>query len=209
MGWLGVWVLDNAWYAIILYASFGCLLPAYLFRHQRPTPQIFSRLAFITPRHTLPWILLGNLTLLGGFALLHPWIMDVHQIHADMNAMGLKAGKAMLFFCLYFVCLNPIVEELFWRGTLQASLFGRYPVWLAIGITSVLFGGWHSVLIAHFAKPGWILPLTLVITVGGMIFGWLYYRTGSLLTAILVHGLGADLPIALIIFWLAFLKPVL
>ena len=73
--------------------------------------------------------------------------------------------------------LAPILEELLFRGAIQGYLIasGSRP-WIAIAIASLIFGVVHL-------NPAQI-PFAFLL---GMMFGWLYYRTGSLLPGIVGH----------------------
>jgi membrane protease YdiL (CAAX protease family) len=70
----------------------------------------------------------------------------------------------------------PVLEEILFRGYLQSALMHRMKPWLAILLASSLFG------IVHMQ------PLAFpVLTVLGAVFGYLYYKTGSLKVNILLH----------------------
>ncbi len=70
----------------------------------------------------------------------------------------------------------PIVEELFYRGVVQRWLVETAGPAIGITIASVIFGAVHLSLI-EFA------PLATV----GAVLGYLYWRTGRLLPAIIAH----------------------
>lgn len=70
----------------------------------------------------------------------------------------------------------PIVEELFYRGVVQRALVDRLGPIVGIGITSLLFGAVHFSLVN-------LAPLTVV----GAGFGYLAYKYGRLLPAIIAH----------------------
>ena len=91
------------------------------------------------------------------------------------------------------VILAPLVEELAFRGVFQTSLlrlFGERR-WPALLIASAVFS------IIHYAVVPWqaLFPLFVL----GLVFGYLYERTGSLLTPILAHAVynAANITIAL------------
>lgn len=73
--------------------------------------------------------------------------------------------------------LAPLLEEFLFRGAIQGYLLtnGSKP-WVAITIASLIFGVVHM-------NPAQI-PFAFLL---GMMFGWLYYRTGSLLPGIVGH----------------------
>ena len=79
---------------------------------------------------------------------------------------------------LVSICvLAPVLEEMLFRGLVLRSFLGRYPRWQAIGFSAILFGAAHLNLY-QFA----------VGVVSGLLLGWLYERTRSLLPCIALHG---------------------
>lgn len=74
------------------------------------------------------------------------------------------------------VIAAPLVEELLFRGLLQRALVSHLPVWGAIIISSFAFSLVHGQL---YAIPG-LMSLSIA-------FGYIYHRTGSLRTNILLH----------------------
>lgn len=71
----------------------------------------------------------------------------------------------------------PLLEEVLFRGAIQGYLMRRMrSPWLAIIISSLVFGIFHM-------NPIQIVYATLL----GFVFGWIYYRTGNLLSVILGH----------------------
>ncbi len=70
----------------------------------------------------------------------------------------------------------PIVEEILYRGLLQASLARALPAPAAIGISSLVFGAFHLQLLQ---LPG--------LALFGVVVGVLFHRTGRLGPAILCH----------------------
>lgn len=71
--------------------------------------------------------------------------------------------------------LAPILEELFWRGTVFYSL-AYNGTFQAMVISSVLFGMLHSTTAGM-----------MYAAFSGMLFSYMYARTGSLLPCILLH----------------------
>lgn len=79
----------------------------------------------------------------------------------------------------YFVLclLAPFAEELVFRGAVLRSLLGSMGNhWAAIAVSAVIFAVVH-------ANPAQ-MPHALLI---GLLLGWMYYRTGSILPAVAVH----------------------
>ncbi len=85
-----------------------------------------------------------------------------------------RAGAFIAFFLVVTV-MAPAVEELTYRG-LGISLLAPYGTGLAILLTGVLFGAAHGLVIA--------LP---ILTVFGIVVGWLRVRTDSIYPPVLLH----------------------
>jgi len=86
-----------------------------------------------------------------------------------------------IFLILVYISLAiiaPISEELIFRGLILDYLRKNYGDWPSIVISAILFG------LLHFL-PSYIA----VATYGGLIYGWLRIKTGSLLPSILCHAL--------------------
>lgn len=83
-------------------------------------------------------------------------------------------------FAAFFVVVSvvaPVIEELIYRG-LGFSLLAPYGTWVAIVVTGVLFGASHGLLIA--------LP---ILTVFGLVIGWLRARVRSVYPPMILHGI--------------------
>lgn len=78
----------------------------------------------------------------------------------------------------------PLLEEVLFRGAIQGYLMRKYPSspWRAIIIASLIFGVIHM-------NPIQIFYATML----GIVFGWIYYRTGSLVPCIIGHVLNNSL----------------
>lgn len=78
------------------------------------------------------------------------------------------------------VIMAPIAEEIFFRGFIFAGLIRPLGVVGAMLVSGFIFGAFH---IQSVDSIGLLLPFTLV----GMLFAWLYYRTGSILPNMGAH----------------------
>ena len=79
----------------------------------------------------------------------------------------------------------PLLEEVLFRGAIQGVLmrfFGR--PWPAIIVAALVFGVFHM-------NPVQIVYATLL----GIVLGWIYYRTGSLMSVIVGHVLNNSLAV--------------
>ncbi|MFQ5891125.1 MAG: CPBP family intramembrane glutamic endopeptidase [Gemmatimonadota bacterium] len=87
----------------------------------------------------------------------------------------------------YYFLVNSLAEELFFRGAVQSALvhFLRSPV-LGLLAASLVFGFYHIPMF------GWSIADTLMPALGGLVFGFAFLRTRSIVAPWFLHGL-ADL----------------
>jgi uncharacterized protein len=97
------------------------------------------------------------------------------------------ANNIMLFVTI--AILAPLTEELLFRGLLQKSLSHRIPQIAAVLVAAAIFAAIH---LDPYAFPA--------LFVMGAVFGYLYYRTGSLRVSILLHMINNGA--ALILSWI-------
>jgi len=90
--------------------------------------------------------------------------------------------QSMLYVIVVMLLFVGVTEELLFRGLFQSFLATTLPAWIAVHISSILFGlmhiGWQNiteVLFAYFM---------------GLIFGFTYLGFRSLVAPILIHGIG-------------------
>ena len=95
----------------------------------------------------------------------------------DMMQDTFRAMSRNVFGIISIAIMAPLVEELLFRGAIQGHLLrkGMKPVY-AILIASAVFGIVHMNPIQ--------IPFAFAI---GLIFGWLYYRTGSVVPGLIGH----------------------
>lgn len=166
------------------------LLPAFLF-----TWLISSRpIGWLQLDKSIPWkpalfvtvIALLTFPLTG---ILYDWnstfgfarssLQEADELTDISNAVAEMPHAGYLLFNLVIMVLIPaIARECFFRGVLQQVLINLSPraPWLAIGLTSVLFG-------LSFFQWQYIFSVTL----WGLLLGTVYYLTENLWLAILGH----------------------
>ena len=95
----------------------------------------------------------------------------------DMMQDTFRGMSRNVFGILSITIMAPLVEELLFRGAIQGHLLrkGMKPLHTIL-IASAIFGIVHMNPIQ--------IPFAFAI---GMIFGWLYYRTGSVVPGIIGH----------------------
>lgn len=111
------------------------------------------------------------------FNLVYSLILAQFNLRMQADLTPLLAGLSSPWLLLFgAVVVAPIVEEIFFRGFLFAGLRGRYGWQKAAVLSSALFAVIHL-------QPTAILPIFLL----GLVFAFLYQRSGSIWPAVLMH----------------------
>ena len=96
--------------------------------------------------------------------------------NTDLGTDWESSSIDIAFLFLSVVIVTPIAEELFFRGYLLDAINRKHGDWTAIIWSSILFGLVH------------IDPFVIGLAfMGGIIYGWIRMRTGSLLPSIACH----------------------
>ena len=126
------------------------------------------------------WLLIAALALGAGLVSLayRRWLWRPRAA-PDRSALALELP--------FFVVLNPVAEELFFRGAALFGLANLVGMPWAIAITSVVFGVHHT--LARF-------PVSFLVlgTLGGALFGIVTAHFWSIVPAIIMHA-AADVAI--------------
>ncbi len=120
---------------------------------------------------------------------LFPWF-NVNQVQ-DTGFYQTSYGYEVILAFITLVIIAPVAEEIIFRGYLFGRLKKYAPVWLAIVITSVVFGALHG---------AWNLAVdTFALSV---VMALLRQNTGSLWSSILLHMLKNGMA-----FYILFINP--
>ena len=126
-------------------------------------------------------------------ALLTRTLVSAHPAFARFagSRYGWHDGPPALMLALVLTTtlVTPFVEELFFRGFLFRWLAARRPLWLAVAVSSAMFGASHIV-------PAQVIVATLM----SLALLWLFLKSGSLWPCIVCHivnnGIGVVLGMA-------------
>jgi membrane protease YdiL (CAAX protease family) len=176
------------------------LVLGYLRAHRKPTGSIG-----LHARNFDKAVLIGALSLIILYATLYA-IQFYHltlagespglvfaAIDHETETMG---GIFFTLFYLYGQFFNALMEESIFRGVILPHLMLRFRFWKANVLQAILFGLAHLVFPLGHRVSGQATAseaaaeaasLLIFTTIGGLVFGYLYYRTGSLWTAVFAH----------------------
>lgn len=158
--------------AMLLISAVSSVLTILLFMFARWSP--FSR-DYIRTR---PWTLLFWVAILAcGTIIPSQWMLELFGLEAPPE-MQQMFEKIMRQPAGYFVIgiLVPVAEEMVFRGAILRTLLKQWSPWVAIGVVALLFGLVHG-NVAQFIHAFLL----------GLLLGWLYYRTDSIVPGIVLH----------------------
>ena len=113
------------------------------------------------------------------FSLLYGAIVHPNNPQRVVEDLGADTNKLLLVLgALVVIVVAPVCEEIFFRGILFTVLRQRMPFWPAAVIDGVLFGFVHGSLV--------IVPVLAAL---GIMFCYVYERTGSIFPTIALHAL--------------------
>jgi membrane protease YdiL (CAAX protease family) len=93
----------------------------------------------------------------------------------------LQNRPTVVMFAIFVVIFGPLCEELAFRGFLMPLLVRSFGPATGIIATGLLFGSLHA------PEYGWHWQQAVLISVAGMVFGWVRLRTGSTAAAAFMH----------------------
>lgn len=167
--------------AIVALLGWVIILVIGYFQAKKPFKEIypFVRHEWL-PLVLVLLILLGARLFMLGFTSLSIKLLLGPEIGSALAKGVLSAYKLGFWLSLLFiVILGPIIEECVFRGLMLQGLLQRYSVKKAVIASAVLFGLVH------------VNPLLIIWGfILGLLLGWLFVLTRSLLPCVLVHALG-------------------
>jgi membrane protease YdiL (CAAX protease family) len=190
--WVGLYDLKSAFWSYALYHVI-CLAPAIVWGRSLWLPTVIKP----TVRDCL--LLLGAAIVFSagavlGYELIGKMLLSNEHVLALLKKQGIT-GHLFVFFGFYATIVNPILEELFWRGVVlnafdQAGSRFRY---FGITLSSLLYALFHYLIFRLVLFPGYAEVGTLLLAGYGALMALIYRKTGSIVTTALAHGLLTDL----------------
>lgn len=196
--WLGLYVIKNAVWTFVFYHGL-CLAPTiYLSRkHWLDTWKLPSRLAVFL---ILPGAVVFCVLALLVYELLGPILLSNDAVLALLIRLGYC--KAIFWpMSLYVVLVNPLVEELYWRGCVLNKLDAMSGPIKHFGIiwSSLAYALFHYWIFRLVLFPGFAELATFKLALYGVFLALVYRRSGSILTTALTHGLFTDLAVIVLL----------
>jgi membrane protease YdiL (CAAX protease family) len=128
------------------------------------------------------------------------------RVRRMTGQFGVSSPAGFLALAVGIAVIHSLFEEYYWRWFVYGRLRRHVPVAAALVIAGLAFTGHHVVVLGvYFPEHVWpiVLPFSLAVAVGGIVWAWLYERTGSLLGPWLSHVI-VDLALMAVGYDLAF-----
>ncbi len=173
---LGVQLLSNAWVSIVLYHATAV---AIVISQRRSNTLVLLSRQRLYPG-VLSLVLVASAVV--GPAVAAVWSsvrrdgLDLGEALADLQL----TGAAWILFIVYYATVNPLVEELFWRGHLGSAAKG-------IVANDLLFAGYHVFVLVVFVELPWAIAGSLALVGAAWAWRQLTRLTGGLGVPIVSH----------------------
>lgn len=188
--------------AMAVIATGGTAVLLYLLRRRASQAEKQASLQAIQRPSTWGWAVLAGAAVFVGSSVLS-WLFaqfSNQPTPSNMALMEQARAQYPVLLVLFAVGLAPLYEELLFRRVLFGRLAAAGMVLPGIVLSSLLFAFSHE--IPGLSGHGWMamLQLWLVYAGMGMVFAWLYQRTGTLLAPIVAHAInnGAALSVLML-----------
>ncbi len=112
------------------------------------------------------------------------------SLYSALANFGLQ-GASWFFFMIYFSTVQPVLEELYWRGYLGCDHLG-------VSWADFAFAGYHILVLARFIKLPWLIIACVILSVVAFIWRYILLRCGGLIIPLLSH-IVADISIVIAI----------
>ena len=158
-----------------LVSAFSSIITLVIFLKTKWTPLTRGYL-LSKPWGTLLWVALFSLGTIIPLSFLY------EQLGIEMDENTQQIFTSLMKEPWGYVAIGalaPLAEEIVFRGAILRTLLGimsKKNHWVAIMISAAIFGAVHG------NQAQFVNALLM-----GLILGWMYYRTGSLVPGILLH----------------------
>ena len=172
---VGLYILKNAWISIGLYhLGITVFLIADDRNHFRKRicmgfNSIMAAVGAVTSAMIFPII----------FFLWGLMQLESTPLNSTLAKFGLH-GTSWLLFMIYFSTVQPVLEELYWRGYLEGN--HKYFSW-----TDLAFAGYHILVLVWFIKLPWLIITFIVLAAAACIWRHIASKLDGLMVPLISH----------------------
>jgi len=185
---LGLLVFHNAWLAILGYHA-GIVAVTALSK-----PGVSLKQAYKSRRYRV--LLMAALFGAGGGLLLNilwPLLSVPGDVDSYIRSIGLNEQTWPVFLA-YFIVVNPLLEEYYWRSCLAGAGKG-------LELNDLLFSGYHLLVLAGQMTIIWLIVVFFALTMAAWLWRQMNRLNEGLLASTVSH-ITADITVILTIYTL-------
>jgi uncharacterized protein len=145
-------------------------------RYGRP---FWKSLAWIAPRRGMPICAFGGPFLAVCISILGV-LMRTPNVDTPMREL-LSDPRSLLLVGTFAITLGPLCEELAFRGFMLPLLTRSFGTVVGIVLTAIPFG------LLHGQQYGWLWQQVVLVTMAGVVFGWVRWYSGSTAASTMMH----------------------
>jgi len=188
--WWGLHYLHSAPACYAIYHSLCLFLIVFGYSLWRPT----------VIRPTLKQVLIVTLAAIVcsigavcGYEVIGKHIVSSQK---TFEALALQGWRGSLFWpiSIYVVIVNPIMEELAWRGVVLNELENCFQnKYFGIIWSSMMYGVLHYPVVRLVVGPGIGSACVFFLILNGLFLSYIYRKTKSIIMPILIHSMVNDI----------------
>jgi len=144
-----------------------------------------------------PGIVFGLVVAAGTLGLYFLWLKDTpvfesvgERVHGWLKQFNLANPTGYLLMAAFISVPHSFLEEYYWRWFVFGWLRKFVPLPWALALSALAFMSHHVIVLSVYLEGYFweaAVPFSLCVAGGGVVWAWLYHRTGSLLGPWLSH----------------------
>jgi len=188
--WIGLYHMKSAAWAYAIYHGVY-LVPSIIVGRRLWLPTVKKPKIIHVVWLFIAALIFSAITV-AGYEIAGHLVLSDASVGELLKEIGLTRG-ALIAFGLYATIVNPLIEEIYWRGVLYNAL-ERVPVkHFALVWSSVAHALFHYLIFRLVLFPVVNeIGITMLAVYNG-ILALIYKRSGSIITAAIAHGLLTDM----------------
>lgn len=192
MIFLGLQVMSSVPLTFLLFYGWLFAVPAveWFVIRRKTRKETFRQMGLVFNRknvyHGVATGLLFFLTILLAGYFFHSFLFD----HDDLQALLADwqfSGDLVIWLILVLLVINPFLEEIYWRGYFLKKLEGKRSVRAILLLTSLFYSLYHFLSIIPLFSWPYNIMMVVPVFIAGMIWGYMRFKSNSLVGSIVSH----------------------
>jgi len=130
--------------------------------------------------------LLFFLTIILAGCFFHSFLFDQNDLQALLIQWDFS-GNLVVWLILVLLIINPFLEEIYWRSYIGRKLEGKRTKRTIILLTSLFYSLYHLLSIIPLFSWPYNIMMVIPVWIAGMIWGFMRYKSNSLVGSIISH----------------------